>query len=185
MENAPHDGTLILLFDPRLTRHAAMPTGRNIVNNNIVVGRWHTPKQDHEKSDWVTDIRSIEYEDGQPYWEAGRIEPTHWIPLPNPAPSQGWMEAEIVPMVNEYLLLYDPKISQTREYPMNPDKGHSGNFNMVIGCYIDRTGKWPLWTTDLCDAGEEPDDPNEVTADAVNLLPTHWMVLPSPPTAGM
>lgn len=183
---APLDGSLILLFDPALIRSARMPQDRRVHNRRVVVGRWHVPDKKPQQSDWVTDIRSIAYQNEQAYWDADPVEPTHWSPLPAPPPTDGWIDVDTLPLAFEYVLLFVPNLSQSREYPMNAGKRAISAFDMVIGCCIDDgLQKSPSWLTDICEAVEDANDAGELHLDGVRLWPTHWMQLPSLPTEGL
>ncbi len=179
---APQDGELCLLFDPALDRTAHMPRGRMIHNDFAVVGRWHVPQDPAVKGGWVTDIRAIDHNGDQPFWDACPVAPTHWMALPNAPPGTGWRTAETLPIAYEYVLLYVPGLSCLREYPMQAGERHSPGFDMIVGCQKTdgQTSAHP-WLSDLCETGQIDNDPEDLAVEAARVSPTYWMALPPPP----
>ncbi len=182
IETAPQDGTLCLLLDQALERNASMPRGRKVQNDYAVVGRWHVPKDPAAKSDWVTDIRAIDYDDDQPFWDACPVEPTHWMALPNAPPHEGWSATDTLPIAYEYVLLYVPGLTRIREHPMDAGGRHSPGHDMIVGCQV-TNGQTPAhpWLSDLCESYQIDNDPEDLGVEPAGISPTHWMALPPPP----
>ncbi len=191
IEQAPRDGQLLLLCVPdgNRVRSPWEPDDRHVHGHYGLVGKWCDVVQSTEEG-WIGDLRTLDTVNGSQVWIYEQIEPTHWMHLPQPPPSNGWHDAMVTtPPLKTYALIYDPRVRAVRGYPKDSLKDEDAKAMMVVGCPIDTQPNFlPLWATDLVEEGSDSafrqdlaEDSEHLVQEQVTLAAPYWYELPPPP----
>lgn len=191
IETAPRNGQFVLLCVANAGRLRSPwePGDRHVHGHHGLVGKWQDADQNSEAK-WISDLRTLDHEDGEGVWIHERIEPSHWMSLPPPPPSHGWHDSSVtVPPLKSFALICEPRIRALRMQAMVGVESDDTAAMMGMGCLINQQSNFlPLWATDLFEEALDPSFPRDIAGDAehlareqVTLPASYWYELPPLP----